>query len=322
MKPPKLKNGDTIGMIAPADPVFGVCPDLMKNTGYDYLRGKGFVIKEGSSMYESSDYTSGSIEMRVKDIHDFFLDDSIKCIMVFWGGLNSNQLLDQLNYDLIAKHPKIFIGYSDTTALTCAITKKTGLLTFSGPGGISFAKNKLFDYTWESFKKTCVDGEDGLKIEESESYSDDSDNRMSRKNTGIKVFQSGTCKGQVVVGNMSTLLALSGTEYFPDFKDKVLFLEEDETCNVSMIDRYMTQFSQMGIFDSIVGLVVGRFTTQSGFINDVLFTNILKRVVKKNTIPVLYNLDFGHSDPLATIPHGGTCLIKDREVSFERAVIL
>lgn len=93
--------------------------------------------------------------------------------MAFWGRFNTNQLLDQLDYELIKKNPKIFIGYSDVTALTTAITTKTGLITFSGPGVISFAKPEPFDYTWDYFEKMCIKPQEDIIIEPSKEYSDD-----------------------------------------------------------------------------------------------------------------------------------------------------
>ena len=109
IRPHKLRIGDTIGVVAPADPVRGVCSDEVIERGYAYLRGKGFKILEGESVKEiAKNHTAGSVEKRVSDIHNFLRDDSVSCIMAFWGGLNSNQLLDALDYQLIKDKKKIF----------------------------------------------------------------------------------------------------------------------------------------------------------------------------------------------------------------------
>lgn len=166
--PPKLNKSKKIGIIAPADPVRGVCSEDTIQRGYKYLKEKGFKIVEGESVKKlTRKHIAGPVSLRISDIHNFVERQDIGCIMAFWGGFNANQLLDHLDYDLIKKNPKIFIGYSDVTALTTAITKKTGLVTFSGPGVISFAKPEPFKYTWEYFEKMCVNPENKFTIKPS-----------------------------------------------------------------------------------------------------------------------------------------------------------
>ncbi|NQV93411.1 LD-carboxypeptidase [Candidatus Kaiserbacteria bacterium] len=246
IKPYRLKIGDTIGVIAPADPVRDVCPDETIERGYAYLRKKGFEVLEGESVKKSTSYhTAGSIEERVNDIHAFLRNDDVKCIIAFWGGFNSNQILDSLDYELIRAQRKIFIGYSDVTALTTAITTKTGLVTFSGPGVISFAKPQPFEYTWSFFDKICINPSDEIEVISSTEYADDlyflredDDHRILKRNDGIKVFKDGSAEGVIMAGNLQTLLLLNDTDYFPSVKDKILFIEEDETSTPAHIDRF------------------------------------------------------------------------------------
>lgn len=326
--PPKLTINKLIGVIAPADPVRGVYSEDAIRGGYDYLKKKGFSVVEGKSVKElSQKHTAGSISLRVDDIHEFFKRKDIGCIMAFWGGFNSNQLLDHLDYNLIKKNPKIIIGYSDITALTSAITTKTGLVTFSGPGVISFAKPEPFEYTWEYFKKVCIDPQESLSIKSSPNYADDlfflrqdNDHRIMKKNEGIKVFINGKIKGEIVAGNLQTLLLLNGTEYLPDLKDKILFVEEDETSTPAHVDRFICQCKQLGWFNKIAGLVFGRFTEQSQFSPEDSFEEILKEYLSNVRFPVLYNVDFGHSDPMITIPNGGICTIMGDKIVFNKAV--
>lgn len=325
--PYRLKIGDTIGVIAPADPVRGVCLDDIIERGYTYLREKGFKILEGESVKKLTSYhTAGSIEDRVNDIHAFLENDEVTCIMAFWGGFNSNQLLDSLNYDLIREKKKIFIGYSDITALTTAITTKTGLVTFSGPGVISFAKPQPFEYTWSYFEKVCMSSKE-VVISPSEKYADDlyflredDDHRILKVNEGVKMYKDGHTEGEIVAGNLQTLLVLQGTEYLPVMKGKILFIEEDETSTPAHVDRFFCQMKQLGWLDEISGVVVGRFTEQSQFSDEDTFQSILDRYLKDVTYPVLYNADFGHSDPMFTIPNGGKCSIDGLEIQFHSSV--
>ncbi len=328
--PPRLDRNHSIGMIAPADPVSGVCLEGTINRGYKYLRSKGFQVIEGRSVkIQTQKYTAGTIADRVKDIHDFIQRDDIGCIMAFWGGVNTNQLLDHLDYQLIKKNPKIFIGYSDTTALTAAITTKTGLITFSGPGGISFAKPEPFDYTWSYFEKMCIEPQEEVLVQPSGEYADDlyflrkdSDHRIKKYNSGIKVFHQGTAFGEVIVGNLQTLLILQGTQYLSEMTNKVLFIEDDETTTPALFDRFLCHCKQLGWFNKIAGLVIGRFSEESNFTPANSIENVLNLYLSKAQFPVMYDVDFGHTDPMVTIPNGGMVEINTMEnkIVFKKSV--
>lgn len=327
--PSKLTADKKIGIIAPADPVGSVCSKYVIRRGYKYLKDRGFSVVEGESVKKiTKKHVAGSVQLRAADIHNFIKRNDVGCIMAFWGGFNTNQLLDQLDYNLIKNNPKIIIGYSDVTALTTAITVKTGLVTFSGPGIISFIKPNPFPYTWDYFDKTCINPEEKIVIKASKEYADDlyflrkdDDHRIIKKNEGIKIFKRGNVRGEIIVGNLQTLLVLNGTEYAPDLSQKILFVEEDETSTPAHVDRFICQCKQLGWFDKIKGLVFGRFTEYSQFSKNDSFEDILKEYFSEAKFPILYNADFGHSDPMITIPNGGTCSIEGNKIILEKAVL-
>jgi len=329
--PPRLKKGKLIGVIAPADPVFGACPEEIINQGCKYLEEKGFsVILGDSTKAFSKKHIVTPNSLVINDINNFIKNDNVGCVMAFWGGFNTNRILKNIDYSLIKKNPKIFIGYSDITALTTAITVKTGLITFSGPGVISFAKPEPFDYTWEYFEKICINPRKQTAISSSLHYADDlyflredSNHRIIKNNEGIKIFNKGRAHGEVVAGNLQTLLALNGTDFFPDLKNKILFIEEDETSTPAHVERFICQCEQLGWFDKISGLVIGRFTEYSGFSESNPLEDILKTYFLNASFPVMYNADFGHSDPLITIPNGGVAIIdtEKKEIVFNQAVL-
>lgn len=329
--PPRLDKNKLIGIIAPADPVAGVCSIESIKQAYAYFKDRGFSVVEGNSVsIHTEKHTAGGIQLRVDDIHNLVKREDVGCIMAFWGGFNTNQLLDRLDYDLIKRNPKIFIGYSDVTALTTAITTKTGLVTFSGPGAISFAKPEPFDYTWDYFEKMCISPQKKVIIKPSTKYADDlfflredNDHRIIKINEGIKVFNPGKTEGEIVAGNLQTLLLLDNTEYLPDMTGKVLFVEEDETSTPAHVDRFLCQCKQLGWFKKISGLVFGRFTEQSSFSPEDSLEDILKDYLADVKFPILYNVDFGHSDPLITIPNGGIAVIdaEKKQIIFKQAVM-
>ncbi|MGI6278639.1 MAG: S66 peptidase family protein [Patescibacteria group bacterium] len=321
--PPKLSKGDKIGVIATSTPITTLKEGQIKQ-GYHYLESKGFTVIEHPQCRKKKDYTAGTVKERVRAIHQFVKDKEIKCIMAFWGGLNTNQILDYLDYDLIKANPKIFIGYSDTCALLQALTTKTGLVTYMGPAVITFAKPDPFNYSWEYFSKMCIKDSKEVAIKDSKVFADDlyflrkdNDHRIIQKNPGIKIFREGKAQGSIVACNLSTLLALWGTEYFPFLKEKILFIEEAEDLDYRWIHRFMTQLKQIGAFKLIKGLVIGKFMTASN-ISESQLLEILNEVIGKIEIPVIYDANFGHTDPIFTVPNGGKCKINTffNKISF------
>ena len=126
----------------------------------------------------------------------------------------------------------------------------------------------------------------------------------------------------MLAGNLSTLLLLNGTQYFPDLNGKILFLEEDETSTPAHLDRYLQQCQHLGWWQKIAGVIFGRFTEQSGFSEANPLEDTLKQYFSQVSFPVLYNADFGHSDPMFTIPNGGTVKIDsaEKEIVFAQSV--
>jgi len=320
--PPKLSKGDKIGIIATSTPIT-ILEENQIRRGYEYLKDKGFVLIEHPQCRKNEGYTAGNIKDRAEAIHTFVKDKEIKCIMAFWGGLNTNQILDYIDYDLIRNNPKIFVGYSDFCALLQAITNKTGLVTYMGPAVITFTKPQPLNYSWEYFRKTCIEKNEEIEIIDSETFADDlyflkkdKNRRNIKKNDGRKIFKEGEAEGEVLACNLSTLLNLLGTEFFPSLENKILFLEEAEDFDCRWFHRFMVQLKQVGAFNLINGLVLGKFMEVSKISEKQLLV-ILNEVIENN-IPVIYDMNFGHTDPIFTIPNGGWCKINTylRKVIF------
>jgi muramoyltetrapeptide carboxypeptidase len=317
IKPGGLVEGDTIGVICPSSPIM---PDD-KHTAYQYLEQRGIHVKVAGQCYEKIGYNSGTREQRLEAIHRLVEEDGISAIMSFWGGTNSNQLLEDLDFDLIRRNPKVFVGYSDSCALGLAITHKTGLITFMGPGVITFAKPEPYEFSWNAFKAMCfASSNNSYLVEDPPYYSDDlyflnpnPTKREKKINEGRKVFRHGEAQGEIIASNLQTLLTLTGTEYFPDLKDKIIFLEESEIFEARLIHRFFTHCRQLGMFRQAKALVIGKFMAQTGFNDQVKFSDILDDVLRDTDVPVIYDVDFGHTDPLITVPNGGNCYINTQK---------
>ena len=155
IKPNKLNKGDTLGVIAPSTPISKAGNEVIER-GYSYLRSKGFKIVEAPNCRKTQGHSAGTVKERSDVLNSFFTDPKINGIIAFWGGFQSHQLLEYLDYKSIKQNPKPLIGFSDITALQVGIFAKTGLVTFSGPGVITFGKPTQFEYTWEYFEKVLM----------------------------------------------------------------------------------------------------------------------------------------------------------------------
>jgi muramoyltetrapeptide carboxypeptidase len=308
IKPLPLKFGQNIGIIALSNSAKGLKPEYRKRA---YARLKdifGLNVVEAPNIDTEDGHAAGTIKARVDSLHRFFKRKDIHGIMSFWGGFNTHQVLEYLDYDLIKKNPKLLIGYSDTTTLLTAISHKTGLITFSGPAVITFAKPSLPNETIDCFRSLLMSSAKTFEYPVSESFSDNpwwvEDKMEFAPNEGLQCFRKGTAEGSIVGGNIGTLLLLAGTTYWPRMKSKILFVEDDEAENPKTIDRFFTQLRHMGVFGDIKGLVVGRFPRSVGFKETDSLEMILENALKGHKIPVLTNFDMGHTDPLMSVPIG------------------
>lgn len=288
----KLEYRDEIRVIAPSRSLSVIRENVFEEA-VSYLKEKGFNVTFSKNSRKIDKFNSSDIYSRVSDLHEAFLDDNVKAVMTCIGGFNVNQILDKIDYSIIEKHPKILCGYSDITALLNAVYAKTGLVTYHGPHFSTFGFNVCRKYTSDSFFNCVVNAEEITlsPSEEAKQY---------------HIIQSGCCEGQIIGGNLCTLNLLQGTPYMPDITDKILFLEDDNIMGKYFpyeFDRNLQSLLQTVNGNKIKGIVFGRFSEDCG-LNDDIISDIVKNKINDN-IPVLYNVDFGHINPMITFPIGG-----------------
>lgn len=245
-----------------------------------------------------------------------FDDDEVKAIVCTIGGHNSNQLLEFLDYELIKQHTKIFVGYSDITALLNAIYAKTGLVTYLGPALLpQFGEyGGTLTYTWDYFEKMLMQNGD-VEVEPSQQWTDEftawekDDNRQreTKLNQGIKTLKPGAATGTVIGGNLGAFLSLSGTSFMTNLERAIFCIEEDEVESPATVDRLFTQLRHIGAFKKISGMFIGRFHSKVGFSEKDPLEDVVLAATEGYDFPILYDLDFGHTDPMITIPIGGQC---------------
>ena len=286
------------------------------NIAIKSLNELGLKVSFGKHVNECVDeFFSSSIESRVDDLHDAFKDGNVKGIFSVIGGFNSNQLLSHIDYDLIKRNPKILCGYSDITALQNAIFAKTGVVTYSGPHFSSFGMAKGNEYTMEYFKKALFESS-SFEISSSSEWSDDAwfldqENRTMIKNDGGKIIRAGQASGVIVGGNLSTFHLLKGTPFMPSLDNTILFLEDDNVVNDLTpveFDRNLQSILHLAEFSGVRGLVLGRFPKSCKMSDETIKKIMLSKNELKN-IPIIFNLDFGHTTPMFTFPIGGEAVL-------------
>jgi muramoyltetrapeptide carboxypeptidase LdcA involved in peptidoglycan recycling len=321
MLPKRLKSGDEIRVISPAISLSAISKEI-REIAINTLKNLELNITFSRNSEEIDEFKSSSIQSRIEDIHEAFKDRSVKAILTAIGGSNSNQLLRYLDYDLIKANPKIFCGYSDITAIGNAIYAKTKLVTYYGPNFSTFGMSKGLDYTTKYFKK-CLSSSKPFAVNAADSWSDDNwlidqEKRKFIKNDGYFRINSGTAEGKIIGGNLCTLNLLHGTEYMPKLKDSILFLEDDEVSNAQTFDRDLQSLIHQPGFKYVKGIAIGRFQKASNISTNKLI-KIIKTKKELNNIPVIANIDFGHTTPQITFPIGGTVKLsaEDKNINLE-----
>jgi muramoyltetrapeptide carboxypeptidase LdcA involved in peptidoglycan recycling len=306
--PAKLRRGDEIRVIAPS-------MSRAMVTEYDHtaiierrFAELGLAISYGAHVDERDDFDSSAAGSRVADLHAAFADPAIAAVMTVIGGYNSNELLPSLDWELIRANPKIFCGYSDITALQGAILARAGLVTYSGPHWSTFGMARHFDQTLHWFT-ACLLGDGPVRLEPATAWTDDlwfldQDNREVLPTDGWWPLQHGHTTGRLVGGNLATLNLLQGTPYMPSLAGAVLIVEDDHESQPANFARNLTSLLQLRDAATIRGLVVGRFQRASNMTR-ALLEQIIAGQPRLAGLPILANVDTGHTSPMATLPIGG-----------------
>ena len=283
-----LQINDTIGLVAPSGPLRNIKIEEIK---YE-LNKRGYKVKIGKSCYLSyKGYLSGKDEERALDLEKMFLDKEVDAVFCIRGGYGSARILDLIDFTIIRDNPKIFVGFSDITALHIAINQISNLVTYHG---IMAASIKKWDeFTYESLIK-ALNFKRELIIE-------------NPYNEKIISLYNGCCEGIITGGNLSLLISSLGTKYEVDTKDKIIFIEEVGEYTYK-IDKMLNHLYMAGKFNDCNGIIFGEFTNcNKAFNNDEDILNILNEIAMKCKKPTLCNLKSGHCIPMVTLPFGEKC---------------
>lgn len=294
--PKSITWNSTLGLIAPASPIY---ESSQFDEMVEALKGLGFKLKLGKHVKDRYGYLAGKDENRAADLNAMFLDKSIDAILCVRGGWGCNRIIDLLDYDAIKNNPKPLIGFSDITSLHNAILTKTGLVTFHGPVG----KSDWNPFTKKSFEDiliTGLKGEYNLPTGEEDAF----------------VIQPGIAEGNILGGNLSVFVSMIGSDYLPDFKNSILFLE-DVGEDVYRIDRMLTHLKLSGILNQISGFIFGKCTNCDAGANSLSMRQVFEDHIKALNIPAFYGAMISHEDRNVTIPVGLRARMDAKKMNFE-----
>jgi muramoyltetrapeptide carboxypeptidase len=310
IKPKRLKKGDRIRIVAPASSMVSLSKQAVK-TGIDNLEKLGFEVEVHPDVYRTYKGTAGKPNERAKSLMEAFADESVDGIMCCWGGFNSNDIIDHLDYEVFRENPKVFTGYSDITILNAVLYQKAGLINFHGLAFITFTHDFLMDWEVEVFKQLVMNGTAPYSIKAAPTFIDDPlfwkhpETPVEEvENPGWIMVREGEAFGRLIAGHFGTLLCLAGTKYWPNLNGHILMLEcDEEDVGPNNISRQLRHLKQVGALDEVSGLVIGRIPSMLGLKGDQSIESLLVDVVDRD-IPVVIQFDFGHTNPFATIPVG------------------
>jgi muramoyltetrapeptide carboxypeptidase len=275
LKPPALRPGDTIGIVAPAS---NVKRELLE-AGSAVLRARGYKTRYHESIFEKDIYFAGPVDRRLRELEAMFESPDVRAILCARGGYGSNYLLDALDVEIVRQNPKIFIGYSDVTTLLTHFSDAAGLVTFHGPmltrdvaapGGVD----------WESFE-AALGGTPLWNLD-------------FGGNSGVKGLISGRAGGVLYGGCLSILVASLGTPFEIQTEGTILFIE-DVNAKPFQVDRMLMQLKLAGKLAQVRGIVFGEMLDcKQGNAQDYTLEEVILRVVRELGIPVAYGLPSGH----------------------------
>ena len=283
--PNRLKIGDTIGVVAPSNPIIGENVEEL-NMARKIVEKSGFKVKYSRNLFSNTNGYSATAKEKAKDLNDMFADKSVKMIWCAKGGNNSNSVFEYINYELIKNNPKIICGYSDMTSLTNMITEKTGLVTFSATNFKTIATDET-DFSYEEALNRFVDGSLEFGINKSDKY---------------KTIKEGIAEGELIGGNLCLTRGLVSGKYSINFENKILFLEElGYESSPEFVSSFLYHMKQNDVFDKIKGLWIGNYEHESGISLEKMVIDVIGDEYK---FPIIKSNNFGHTECKTVIPIG------------------
>lgn len=292
--PRPLAPGDTVALVSPSS---AVSDPLDLQLAREVMEALGLRVVAGAHYAERRGHLAGSDAERAGDLNAAFADPDVAAIVCTRGGSGAARLLPLLDYEAIRGNPKALLGYSDVTALHCAIQARTGLVTFHGPIGTgSWNRFNADQFRRVFFERELIRYENRIEA---------GDELVPRRNR-TRTLVPGQARGRLLGGNLTVLTALAGSPYLPDFDGAILFLEDVSEAPYR-VDRMLTTLRLMGVLDRIAGFVFGECTDcepGDGY-GSLTLAQILDDFIVPLGIPAYTGAMIGHIREQFILPVGG-----------------
>ena len=289
--PQRLKKGNLIGLVTPGSPIK---KEQLDETIVKF-ENLGFRTCYKDSVLSEYGYFAGPDQERADELMHMFTNPEVDAIWCVRGGYGSIRILNLLDFEIIEQNPKVFIGYSDITALLTSVYEQTGLVTYHGPLGIS----DFNDFTLKSLQKVLLDPVQHYRYPY-EREDETGDNPEFDRYT----LHGGKTEGELIGGNISVLDSMIGSRFEPNFENRIVYLEEIEE-KTYRVDKMLFHLLEATNLKKAAGIVMGVFGDCN--INDeprLTLKEAIRDLLEPLGIPVSYGLSFGHINKIVTIPNG------------------
>ncbi len=294
VKPPRLRPGDTVGLVEPAgfvDDAFDL--DLVRET----IRAMGLKPRDAPHLAGRYGYLAGSDKDRAADINTLYADPDVRAVFAVRGGWGCARILPLLDFATIRRNPKLLVGFSDITALHLAFAAKAGFTTIHGPN----ASSSWGQFSWDAFRAVAFDG-----ATPTFSTPAGHEDRLVQRAGRIRTFCPGVARGRLLGGNLSVLAALMGTPWLPDFTGAILFIE-DIGEQPYRIDRMLTQLALGGVLGRLKGVVFGQCSDcgpAGASFGGFTLSEVLQQHLEPLGVPAFQGGQFGHVANQYSLPLG------------------
>lgn len=294
LRAPRLKAGDTVGLISPAHATYEREPVQIAT---EALQALGFKVRHGQHVRARHGHLAGTDAQRVEDINRFFADDTVHGLIALTGGSGGTRILPAIDYDQIRRTPKFFGGFSDLTALVNGIHQQTGLITFHSPTALS----QWNAFSVDHFKALVMQGSLPLLKNPTGELGD----HLVQTGDRIQTLRPGKARGRLIGGNLAVLTAMAGSAYWPRFHGAILFLEEINEY-IYRVDRMLSTLRLTGALNQVAGVVIGQFTKcepGEGF-GALTLDELFDEYFLPLNVPVYRGAMIGHIRRKFTVPVG------------------
>jgi muramoyltetrapeptide carboxypeptidase len=331
VRPPALRPGDTVAVVSPSCPGASFLANEL-GRGCNALRRMGFQVRIMPNALGALRWTSGTVAARLADLHEAFAAPDVAAVLYSMGGQHSGQLLSGLDYGLVAANPKVFCGYSDATSLLTAVHVRTGLVTFYGPalipqfGELPGPYQETVDHFLATTGVAAAAGplpRIGYQVVDLDYGRREREQRPRDREPAAprRMLRDGSATGPALAICLPSVRDLLGTPWQPETAGRVLFVEAPEPpYTAAAADADLWHLRNTGLLDDVAAVVIGRPIGWSadevaGFLEAVL------ECVPATDVPIVCDVEFGHTNPMLTVPNGVPVAVVDTEVTFLEAAV-